>query len=174
MQVRTFDSFHPEHTALYQQMADVTKATESIYPGAEKWFKEKFLDGLKRQERMYVVALNDDQTLAGFALLKNTEEEKKICTLFVASQFRRRGVGRQLIQQSITALGTVPLITVSQQTLSQFSGLLKRCGFHLSAQKKGVYNPKDTEYYFNDKKADAIKDELIPVLIQRMKQLKQK
>ena len=51
---------------------------------------------------------------------------------------------------------------------------LKKKGFHLSAVKKGVYRPEDTEYYFNDQRADIIKNGLIPVLIHRMNQINQR
>ncbi|MDY6407588.1 MAG: GNAT family N-acetyltransferase [Pseudomonadota bacterium] len=171
MQIKTFSSFNPEHAVLYDQMLDLTKSIGDTYPEYTKWFKEKFIPGLQRKERMYVIAQDDDNTLAGCVLIKNTEEEKKICTLFVDPKFQRQGLGKQLLEQTLKELGEHPLITVSTRNLSQLSSLLKKCGFHLSAVKKGVYNSEDTEYYFNDAKADLIKEGLIPVLQQRMKQL---
>ena len=174
MQIKTFSSFNPEHAALYEQMLDLTKSINDTYPEQTKWFKEKFITGLQKKERMYIIAQDDDNTLAGCVLIKNTEEEKKICTLFVNPKFRRQGLGKQLMEQTLKELGEHPLITVSSRNLSQLSHLLEQCGFHLSATKKGVYNSEDTEYYFNDKKADLIKDGLIPVLQQRMNQLRQK
>jgi len=174
VQIKTFSSFNPEHAALYEQMLDLTKSINDTYPEQTKWFKEKFITGLQKKERMYIIAQDDDNTLAGCVLIKNTEEEKKICTLFVNPKFRRQGLGKQLMEQTLKELGEHPLITVSSRNLSQLSSLLEPCGFHLSATKKGVYNSEDTEYYFNDKKADLIKDGLIPVLQQRMNQLRQK
>lgn len=124
-----------------------------------------------KKERMYIIAQDDDGTLAGCVLIKNTEEEKKICTLFVNPKFRRQGLGKQLMEQTLKELGEHPLITVSSRNLSQLLPLLKQYGFHLSAIKKGVYNSEDTEYYFNDQKSDFIRSGFIPVLLQRMKQL---
>ena len=174
MQIKTFRSFHIEHKQLYAQILSMTQSVSNTYPERAKWFKEKFLPGLMKKERMYIVAQDDDDTLAGCVLIKKTEEEKKICTLFVAPKFRRQGLGKQLIEQTLKELGDHPLITVSGRNLPQLSNLLEQCGFHLSAAKKGVYNPEDTEYYFNDTKADAVKDGLIPVLMKRIKQLRQK
>ncbi|MBP5534173.1 MAG: GNAT family N-acetyltransferase [Alphaproteobacteria bacterium] len=174
MQIKTFSSFNPKHAALYDQILDLTKPINYTYPEYTKWFMQKFIPGLQKKERMYIIAQDENNTLAGYVLIKNTEEEKKICTLFVNPKFRRQGLGKQLIEQTLKELGKHPLITVSSRNLSQLSGLLRQCGFHLSATKKGVYNSEDTEYYFNDKKADLIKDGLIPVLQQRMNQLRQK
>ena len=174
MQIKTFDSFHPEHIPLYDQILTLTQPVNNIYPGRTKWFWEKFIPGLQKKERMYIIAQDNDNTLAGCVLIKRTEEEKKICTLFVHPQFRGQGLGRQLMELTLRELGEHPLITVSSRNLSQLSSLLKQYGFHLSATKKGAYNSEDTEYYFNDKKADAIKDKLIPVLVGRMNQLRQR
>lgn len=174
MQIKTFTSFNPEHAALYNQMLELTKPVNETYPEYTKWFMEKFISGLQKKERMYIIAQDDNNTLAGCVLIKNTEKEKKICTLFVNPKFRRQGLGKQLMEQTLKELGEHPLIAVSSRNLSQLSGLLRQCGFHLSATKKGVYHSEDTEYYFNDKKADLIKEGLIPVLQQRMNQLKRR
>lgn len=174
MQIKTFNSFNPEHTILYDQILSLTKPINDTYPGRTKWFVEKFIPGLQKKERMYIVAQDDDNTLAGCVLIKNTEEEKKICTFFVNPRFRGQGLGRKLMEQTLKELGEHPLITVSSRNLSQLLPLLQQYDFHLSAAKKGAYNSEDTEYYFNDQRADAIKNGLIPVLIERMRQLRQK
>ena len=174
MQIKTFNSFDPGHTVLYEQILNLIKPLNDTYPGHTQWFMEKFIPGLQKKERMYIIAQDDDNTLAGCVLIKNTDEEKKICTLFINPKFRRQGLGKKLMERALKELGEHPLITVSSRNLSQLSSLLKQYGFRLSAAKKGVYNSEDTEYYFNDQKADAIKEKLIPVLIGRMSQLRQR
>ena len=174
MQIKTFDSFNPNYAPLYEQIFVLTQSAHNIYPGYEKWFKQTFIPGLQKKERMCIVAQNQDGTLAGCVLLKKTEEEKKICTFFVHPKFRGRGLGKQLMERTLKEMGEHPLITVSNRSLPQLKRLLDEYGFHLSAAKKGIYRSKDTEFYFNDKRADAVKDGLIPVLKQRMKQLQQR
>ena len=95
--------------------------------------------------------------LAGCVLLKNTKEEKKICTLFVHPKYRKQGLGRKLLEQTLLELGEHPLITVADRNIAQLMPLLKKKEFHLSAVKKSIYRPENTEYYFNDQKADIIK-----------------
>ena len=55
------------------------------------------------------IAQDGDSTLAGCVLIKNTEEEKKICTLFVNPKFRRQALGKQLMEQTLKELGEHPL-----------------------------------------------------------------
>ena len=172
MQIQIFDSFRPEHEPLYAQILNLAQTVRPAYPGYDRWFREIFMPGLLRKERMYIVAQDDSGALAGYALIKKTAEEKKICTLFVDPKFRKQGLGQQLMKRTLAVLGPRPLITVSGRNLPQLAGLLDAFGFQLSAVKKGVYRADDAEYYFNDPKADAVKNGLIPVLMRRMKQLK--
>lgn len=174
MQIKTFHSFHKEHKKLYEDILSLTYSVNDTYPQYSTWFKEKFLPDLKNKKRMYIVAQDESGKLVGCVLIKNTEEEKKICTLLVHPDYRKQGVGEKLMEQTLSELGEHPLITVSDKNIEQLSPLLRKKGFHLSAVKKGAYRPEYTEYYFNDKKADLIKDGLIPVLQQRMNQLRQK
>lgn len=173
MQIKTFNSFHQNHARLYAQIWLLTRTVNGTYPNYTKWFKEKFISGLKKGERMYIVA-KEGKILAGCVLIKKTAEEKKICLLFVHPKFRQQGLGTQLMKRTLEELGSHPLLTVSEHNLPQVSQLLKKNGFHLSATKKGVYHPENTEYYFNDPKTDVVRNSLLPVLIQRMNQLRQR
>lgn len=141
------------------------------YSGHTDWYKNVFLPGLKKGERIYVVAQDENENLAGCVLIKNTNDEKKICTLFVSPLFRKQVLATKLMETSLKELGEHPLITVSSKNMAQLKPLLDKMGFHLSGKRRGVYGAKDTEFYFNDKKFDYIRDNLIPVLINRMKQL---
>lgn len=174
MQIQTFDSFHPEHRQLYKDILALTQPVKEIYPDYSEWFLNTFLPGLKKKERLCIVAQDETQKLIGCVLVKKTPVDKKICTFFVHPDFRRRGVGKQLMIHTLKTLGEFPLISVSEKKMAELQPFLSKCGFHLSAAKKGIYHSDETEYYFNDKKADAVKNGLIPVLIQRMKQLKNK
>lgn len=172
MQIKVFDSFHPEHSKLYQEIFELTKPVTQNYPGYAEWFQKTFMLGLYKKERLYIVAQDLNNQLLGCALVKKTPQEEKLCTLFVDKKYRRCGIGRQLLAQTIKVLGKRPLISVSDQSMPQMQPLLDEFGFHLSSQKKDVYRPNHTEFYFNDTRADAIQKGLIPLLIQRQKQLK--
>lgn len=172
MQIKTFDSFYPEHIKLYEEIFELIKPIQDFYPNYEKWYREKFIPGLKKKERLYIVAYDDKKNiLSGCALLKKTREENKLCTLFVHPNYRSQGLGKKLMQQALNAFGKLPLLTISSKNFSKYQPLLKHFGFHWSASKKNVYQENDIELYFNEPKSDAIKDGLIPLLKKRMSQI---
>lgn len=171
VQIKTFNSYHPEHTKLYEDILTLTMSVNDTYSGYTDWYKNVFLPGLKKGERMYVVAQDENENLAGCVLIKNTNDEKKICTLFVNQSFRKQGLATLLMEVSLKELGEHPLITVSSKNIFQLKPLLDKMGFHLSDKRKGAYGAEDTEFYFNDKKVDLIKNRMVPVLPQRMKNL---
>ena len=171
--IKTFKSFHPEHRPLYKSLLALTLPIGQTYPNYKNWYNNTFISSLKKNERMYIVAFNDQNALAGCVLAKQTSDEKKICTLFVSPSFRRQGIGTKLLKTAIKELGEHPLMTVSSRDISQLQPLLNHFGFHLSAIKKGAYHRNDTEFYFNDKKADVIQNRLLPLLVQRMEHIRQ-
>ena len=171
MQIKTEHTFSPEHEALYRDVFELTQAITQTYPNYSHWYHHTFLNGLKKGKRALIMA-KEKGKLVGVALVKNTSEEKKLCTLFVRPENRRQGIGQCLLVQVLQELGQKPLVSVSEQNMASVSSLFKRFKFHLSACKKGIYLPHNTEFYFNDEKADAIRQGLIPVLMARMKQLK--
>ena len=170
MQIKTESSFVPSHQPLYQGIFDLTKSLQQTYPNYKNWYEKTFLEGLKKGEREIIVAF-DNKRIIGCALIKNTRLEKKLCTLFVHPNFRRQGIGEQLLKTSIQKLKQNPLVSVSQKNKPLVDTLFHKFNFHLSAVKKGVYQPESMEYFFNDERADVVQNKLIPVLIQRKKQL---
>ena len=170
MQIKTETTFSSKHQKLYQDVLQLTMPVQESYPNYQEWYRNTFLEGLKKGERTILIA-EEKGKLLGCALLKNMLTEKKLCTLFVHPDFRGKGIGSLLLKRTIEELGQKPLIAVSEKNRKVVSSLFNRFGFHLSAQKKGQYLPQNTEYYFNDEKAESIQKGLIPVLIQRTKKL---
>ena len=170
MQIKNYVTYQDEQKVLYQQVLVMSATIETIYPDYIDWYQRVFLTGLKRGERALIVATNRKH-LVGCALVKKTPDESKICTLFVHPDHRGKGIGTQLMKASLSYLGPHPLLTVSEQNLAQFQPLLNKFNFHLDGQAK---RGKHMEYYFNDRKRRLIKTGLIPVLLQRIKQLTQR
>ena len=130
--------------------------------------REKFFPGLKDGTRKMVVACNENDLshLVGVSLLKDTEDEKKICCLFVREDCRGNGVASMLMQKSCEVLKTdKPLITVSNRNLSQLQRLLDKNNFTFSYKKKGAYQENDTENYFNNKATEILKTDILPALL---------
>jgi ribosomal protein S18 acetylase RimI-like enzyme len=131
--------------------ATLTESINETYPQHTAWYWDKFVPGIDEGKRVLVAAIEEESgVLAGVALLKNTPEEKKICTLFIDPSHRNKGLASALIRQSMTALGTdKPEITVSSGNYPQLSKLLGKYGFDLTKVIHGAYKAGEAEYYFN-------------------------
>lgn len=143
-------TYKPEHCPLYVQVPHLTRTIQESYDSHFTWLEKKFFANLRTGGRGYVFATSG-MNLAGCSLLKNEEDEKKICCLFVDPEFRRLGIASKLIENSFEILQTEhPLITVSEQNLQQLIPLLKRYGFVHTSTKNSVYKPGVNEYYYNE------------------------
>lgn len=118
------------------------------YPNFDNWFSSKMLNGIFDGERI-IILKRFNQELAGFAVLKNNSE-KKICTLKVRTKFKGKGVGNELMYNSLELLRTEkPLITVSEKILKELLPLLQNYNFQLDKKLNSYYKKNEVEYCFN-------------------------
>jgi len=135
MQVQIFSGYHPDHKKLYEDIFNLTKEDVGwVYPNYDKWYHETFLPDLKRGNRSYVVA-SRNLILAGCCLLKKTPEEQKICTFYVGRNYRRQGIGSDLMTAALQELDGGPIITVSPGLLPTFAPFLSHFCFQAIFQK---------------------------------------
>ena len=159
MQVQIFSTYYPEHQTLYQDIFNFTKDDVSwVYPNYEKWYHETFIPDLKLGHRGYILA-SKHHVLTGCCLLKKTPEEQKICTLYVSKNYRRQGIGSDLLTAALTELNESPIITVSPGLAGEFTPLLSRFRFKPRFQM----NPDN-----KDAHADIVFQQEEPVIIQRI------
>lgn len=166
--LETIDFFSKEHMGLYEGVAQLTRSINDTYSGHNKWLFEKFFPGLKDGSRKMVVAYNELNNPMGVALLKDTDDEKKICCLFVREDCRGKGLAGLLMSKSCEALKTdKPLITVADRNISQLQRLLDKHNFKFSYKKTGAYQENDTENYFNNEATELLKTKILNPLITR-------
>lgn len=126
-----------------------------IYPNIEEWFQNKVKKELeeKKGSREILLVLNGNiHPIVGIAILKKSENEKKICTIRVHKKFLKRGIGSKLFEESIKFLEEPkPMITISEDTIDAFKPLLKKFNFKLFEEKMGLYVPGKKEYIYNKK-----------------------
>lgn len=132
--------------------AEVYAATDCIcydYPHYFEWFWRKAIPGLINGDREVLVCRSNKE-VAGLAILKQTDEECKICTLFVAKKYRRQGVATRLLELSFGHLGTMkPVITMPKSKVATFQRIIDRYGWVETDRKPGLYRPDTTEVFFN-------------------------
>ena len=117
------------------------------YPGFNIWLEKVFSGvGIDRIILLYT----DGDIISGISILKNSPTEKKICTLYVDSFYRRRGIGTVLIQESYKILGTrTPGMTVSEKQLPEYKSFLLKSGANQTGSELSLYYPWEREYFFN-------------------------
>ena len=111
MQIKIERTFLPEHEALYKDVFEMTQTITQTYPNYSCWYHQTFLREKKKGKRALIMA-EEKGKLVGVALVKNTSEEKKLCTLFVRPENRRQGIGQKLLAKTIQELGQKPLISL--------------------------------------------------------------
>ena len=147
MQVLIYSAYYKGHEKLYSDIFQLTRPVEGIYPNYRYWYYKTFLEDLKRGNRAYAVAMHH-MKLCGCCLMKNTPDEKKICTLFVDPDFRRQGIGTRLVQASFKELGPYPFLTTSLSQVNSFTPFIGRLGFQAKPfPKKDLAMPTEVLFY---------------------------
>ena len=126
----------------------VTKRLEQDYPNHKEWFYNKFVKELDGKSREIVYCKNGSK-ICGVAFLKNTEKEKKICTLFVCEEYRKQGIGTGLLMEAIKFLGTTtPLITMPAYKEQCFKKIIDKYNWVKRQEINNCYS-NNKELVFN-------------------------
>ena len=122
------------------------------YPDFYSWFYDKVVPELSNGSREVFIAQTPLSfgKVNGVLVLKNTSSEKKICTLYVDKESRMNGIGQKFMNIAFNELNTdKPLITVSDNRLKDFDGLLNKFNFESVDALPNYYTDNHTEYTFN-------------------------
>lgn len=125
---------------------------DGLYPGFERWFREKAVPDLANGSGRMVLAVDRKGGVVGLAIGKRTVEERKLRCLVVAPEARSAGIGGELFERMFDELGTrTPTCSVSEEVLNEFRPLVvEKYGFRLTRTATGIYRPGKTEFFFND------------------------
>lgn len=122
------------------------------YPEFYSWFYDKVIPELSNGSREVFIAQTPLSfgKVNGVLVLKNTNSEKKICTLYVDKESRMNGIGQKFMNIAFNELNTdKPLITVSDTRLKEFNRLLNKFNFESVDTLPDYYAYNHTEYTFN-------------------------
>ena len=113
----------------YQLILDDIKI---LYPNFRFWYSNKVIPGLIDGSREILTEYRDNK-LIGIAIIKNTQEEKKICTIKILPQYQNRGIGIKLFKKALYSLNTdKPFVTVLVERFNEFHKIFKHYGFELT------------------------------------------
>lgn len=121
------------------------------YPSHCKHFYGKYVPGILDGEREIIACYMNGRNV-GVAILKKDDEERKISTLFVKTDYRGKGVAQGLLEKSFAWLGTTkPVITIADYKLSQFAKIIRRYDWvETRVLSVGYYNEHSCEHVFNE------------------------
>ena len=130
------------------------------YPDFQQWFKGIVYKGLQENEHergnherdilFLMDKISCGNCIAGFAIIKNTIDEKKICSFRISKPYRGEGLGRILMKNCMQELHTnAPLMTMPENCRDEFEKLLDEFHFKLTQILSDYYTKGVTEYVFN-------------------------
>lgn len=137
-----------DESSIYYYLKDA----KEYYPSFDIWYYTNVIPAIKNKEKE-IIPLYDKHNLKGVSIIKNTEEEKKICTLKVMDKYKNKGIGLKLFELSFEKLGTrFPLLSVSEEKYPEFKRIFDYYGFIMTSIKEDYYRPGKKEYFFNENK----------------------
>jgi ribosomal protein S18 acetylase RimI-like enzyme len=138
----------PNYQDLAHQIYFVTDHLKQDYPKHREWFFEKHLPGVgKDREVLFVRVYNN---VYGVAFLKNTTDEKKICTFYIAEHGRNMGVGRAMMRETLNYLQTnTPIITMPGHKVRFFLDFVHIHNWKIQQILKDFYVRNQDEIVFN-------------------------
>jgi hypothetical protein len=121
------------------------------YPGIESWFYNKVVPGL-RDGRRELLRVERDGQLIGLGIAKNESDERKICTVRVASSYIGRGTGVRIFDGLLRWLDVdQPHLTISARKLPIFERIFDYYHFTFTSARKGLYVPEGCELGYNER-----------------------
>jgi len=126
------------------------KEAELLYPNFQKWFYNKVIPDVLQDKRKILLEIRNNE-IAGIAIIKNSIEEKKLCTLRVTNKYQNKGIGLRLFERAFEELDTSkPFLTVSEEKYKEFEKIFKYYGFELTNKIKDYYRKGKNELFFNE------------------------
>lgn len=125
-----------------------------FYPEFKNWYNTKVVNQLNIGNRQMLINIIRDNKgidyISGVAILKNKEEEKKICTIKIFDDFKNKGIGKQMFEKSFELLeNEKPLITISGNQVCEFEKIIKRYDLNLESVMPDYYKKGHNEYIYN-------------------------
>ena len=125
--------------------------TERLISNLEELTKNyrQLLDLVRKEKQ--ILMIQDEKYIKVVSIIKNTQEEKKICTLRVMEKYQNRGIGLRLFEKSFETLQTrFPLLSVSEEKYPDFKKIFDYYGFKLTSIKENYYRIGKKEFFFNE------------------------
>ena len=127
---------------------------ELAYPNIDIWYQKVIaeINDYPKSREMFICLSNEENLLSisGLMILKNTCDEKKICTLRVKENYQRKGIGTEFMQKAFDFLETEkPVITVPEESEKVFARIFNKYGFEKKDEIPNLYRKNKIEHIYN-------------------------
>jgi ribosomal protein S18 acetylase RimI-like enzyme len=111
-----------------------------------KYTPERLLKLIRNRTKNVVVARKGNK-LAGFGIMSYSEDSANLDLLAVKIRYRRRGIGRQIVEWLEVVARTAGIANIFVQVRKLNRGAIKfyrRLGFNVIDEKRGYYRGQET------------------------------
>lgn len=118
------------------------------YPMFDQWYK-KVSSSILFGDRSFIV-ISVERQIAAYTILKHSDVESKICTIYVNEPYRNHGLGTRLMQASLNLLienNRQASISLNEDLISELMPLLDKFGFSYAYKCPDFYKKGITEYF---------------------------
>jgi len=116
------------------------------YPNFSKWFDINYT---KPNPERKIITVYDNDLMIGSVLIKENENESKICCFYILPKYRSLGIGSKLMQYAFTLFENKKiLLTVSENNFEKIKPFLLREGFVVDKIEKNTYIDGNKEFFF--------------------------
>lgn len=139
-----------EDVKIINEIYSIVEHINEDYPRYKEWFYNKQVNGCFSRFRDILFIKNENSKIIGVSFLKMEDNERKICTLYVCEEYRKKGVGTMLLEESFNILGTKkPIITFNEDKLFMFEKIIIKYNWKLTKIVDSLYKDGIKEYCFN-------------------------
>lgn len=138
---------------LEYRFGEYLKFSKKKYPKFNCWFN-KISSEIGTDKRIVYLAFDrfkNEKKIIGIMILKNTEKEKKICSIYISKEHRKKGIATNFFEKAFAELGTKkPVISVGRDSYKDaIKHLINKYNFKLTQKKIGAYRKHRLELFFN-------------------------
>lgn len=135
----TYIDYHYLFNTYISKVYQELKHLDKIYPNFNHWFYNKVITGIHKKEREILI-YEYNHHVAGISIIKNSEIEKKVSTLYVNPIYRKMGIGKKLLIHSMDILNTdKPLITLTSSNYVYYKRIFDYFNFCQTDVIKDLY-----------------------------------
>lgn len=142
-----------KHEAFVEIVSKAYNATDSIctlYPNYFMWYWKKVVPNIFNGTRD-VITIMVNEEVVGIAIVKKENEERKLCKIYVDTNYRDGEITAKLLEEAFSFLETTkPLISINESMLDMFQGIIKKYNWKkMQVLPEGYYNENSREIVFN-------------------------